>query len=225
MSDTRRKLLLENPELHPSRIVSSNGFRTALEQTIEDWLLERGLKFDAQHPVGQKLVDFWLPEERMILEADGAFWHQDQEVDIARDRELLAHVGDDVKIVHLHFFDPRFSPELVENPLPGVFYVACNPGPSTFWDPEMYEATEILEVNRRRYEGNQSLLYDLTVDGVHSFVASGIVISNSYQEFGTIYVAAVAYLRRAGEAVGRSYYRDASGRFASPSNATMITGG
>jgi len=40
-------------------------------------------------------------------------------------------------------------------------------------------------------------LYDLSVEGMHSFVAAGLLISNSYVEFGTYKQKAKPYMRPA----------------------------
>ena len=205
MSEAARARLLADPSLHPSRLVSSNGYRTSVEQTVEDWLLDRDVKFVRQHPVGRYVVDFWLPDALTVVEADGAYWHQDQSKDIARDRRLLDVLPDGSTISHLHFFDPRWSPDLDPAPLPGVTYVATNPGPSTWVDIETFDPAEVLEARQWTWEKGAGqrppMLYDLGVDGVHSFVAHGLVVSNSYQEFGTSRQEGTPHLRPAVDAL------------------------
>jgi hypothetical protein len=174
-----------------NHILAQRGHRTGLEREVEAWLADRGVDFLVGHVIGRKAVDFYIPSEHRIVEADGAFWHRNQDRDIRRDRELLDAMPD-VRITHLHFHDPRFSPILDPAPLPSVEYIVCNPGPDSFIETEEFEARRIVSLRRWRYEPSskpkasaQAQLYDLVVWGVHSFVASGIVISNSYVELGT----------------------------------------
>lgn len=188
MAKSARERLANNPESHPNRLVSAKGFKTQCEKAVEEWLIARGVAYRSQHPIGVAFVDFYLPDSDTIIEADGAYWHQDQQRDIERDRRLLQHAPN-VRIVHTHFVDARFTPERLDRePLPSVSYVPCNPGPSSFVDPDVFVGTPVLSVKHWRYEQTTRTpvkLYDVTVEGVPSFVASGVVIHNSFQEFGT----------------------------------------
>jgi very-short-patch-repair endonuclease len=192
-----RARLERDPESHPNRVLSKRGHRTEYERAVEEWLVGRGISFEMEKRVGVQFADFYLPAENLIIEADGAFWHQDQARDIARDRRILAKMPG-VTIIHLHFFQERFSPKLEKNPLPGVYYVSCNPGPDTFVDPIQFEARPIAALRHWRYgetkthrnDARRTKLYDLTVENVHSFFANGILVSNSYQEYGTRKMAA-----------------------------------
>ncbi|MGB9826378.1 MAG: HK97-gp10 family putative phage morphogenesis protein, partial [Desulfofundulus sp.] len=131
MSAAVRKRLIEHPELHPSRIVAQRGRATEAERAIAEWLNKRGLRYEKQFAIGGHYVDFFLPDQQVIIEADGAYWHQDQVKDIERDQATLSLMPE-VKIIHIHFYDERFSPSLDPQPLPNVFYVVCNPGPESF---------------------------------------------------------------------------------------------
>lgn len=159
------------------------GGGTECERAIERWLIRRGVPYEREVVIGSLAVDFFLPESNTIIEADGAYWHQDQGADIDRDRKLLLTGPVDVRIIHVHFYDQKHSPEcLDEHPLPGVFYVSCNPGPESYADPEIFEPTPVISVTPWHYNGFTAPLYDLSVEGVHSFVAGGLVISNSVHE-------------------------------------------
>lgn len=182
-----RERYSRHPELHPNRLLAKRGKRTAHELEVETWLRERRLSFETQRPVGPHFVDFFVGSENTIFEADGAYWHRDQSRDIQRDTEILVELPG-VKIVHLHFYDPRFSPELDASPLPNVHYVAVNPSPKSYAEPSIFDAKEIVSLRHWRYEPSGSRvasLYDLSVEGIHSFIANGIVVSNSYMESGT----------------------------------------
>lgn len=196
MSDAAKRKLAERPDLHPSRLVASGGFVTECERSLYAWLENRGLAFDRQYPVGRYIVDAYCADTRTIYEADGAYWHRDQSADVARDVELQALMPG-VRIVHVHFYDKRYSPEIDPFPLAGVEYVSCNPGPKTYCDLSAFDMRSVSSVRRWNYldsctdpkDARKAKLYDLTVDGEHSFVASSVVISNSFIEFGTEHIA------------------------------------
>lgn len=178
---------------------------TSIERDVMGWLDGRGVAYRHNWPVGDLFVDFWLPEHGEVVEADGAYWHRDQTRDIARDRRIRETLPG-ARILHLHFFDPRWTPILNPEPLPGVRYEIVNPTAEHFVDPDTFEAVPV-EVEhwtwRRpadKASGNVTMLYDLTVEGVHSFLAQGLLISNSYVELGTSRMAGRHFLERALEA-------------------------
>lgn len=175
-----------------NRRLAGSGFVTSCEAQVEQWLIERGVPYEREFPVGDRVVDFYLPTEREIIEADGAYWHQDQSADVERDREILRALPG-VEVTHIHFHDPRFSPALDPEPVPGARYVTTNPGPASFISPDEFVTTPVLGLSERRYGdvkpkskgGLHARLYDLTIAGCHSFLANGVVISNSHVEHGT----------------------------------------
>jgi very-short-patch-repair endonuclease len=175
-----------------NRACAERGRMSAPERAVAEWLSGRGVSFERQVQFGEHVVDFFLPGAMTVIEADGAYWHQDQARDVERDRAILA-AAPGVQITHLHFFEKRFSPRLDAEPIPGTRYVACNPGPKSFTDPEQFEARPILSLRQWRYGDRKpqkqgawsARLYDLTVEGVHSFFANGILVSNSHVEWGT----------------------------------------
>lgn len=193
-SKVTKQRLIDRPETHVNNVLAKLGHKTSCDREVYEWLVDRGRDVETQVPFGRLLVDFYVRSEHTIYEADGAYWHRNQQRDIRRDKEIISACSG-VQIVHLHFYDKRFSPKLDANPIPGVHYVACNPGPKSFVDPRTFETKRILSIKKWKYgpetrrEGfTNAKLYDLVVEGMHSFVASGIVISNSYSlwlEFGT----------------------------------------
>lgn len=81
-----------NPDKHPNAIVGrktkGHGF-TYIENIIAELLNKIGLKFEFNHRIGSKWVDFALLNYSKIIECDGEFWHQDQEKERKRDAYLL----------------------------------------------------------------------------------------------------------------------------------------
>lgn len=176
-----------------NRQLSALGHETRPEYEVAAWLDERGVNYERQVPIGDYIVDFFDAERREIIEADGGYWHRDQKKDIERDRELL-RLCPGVEITHIHFYDkarPPFEP-IDPEPLAGVRYVVCNPGPKSYVDPERFRVVPATILRTWRY-GDEAAkskgtwhasLYDLAVNGVHSFLANGVVVSNSYVELG-----------------------------------------
>lgn len=175
-----------HPETHPNHILRRTR-RTEYEQKLIQWFEDQSIDHEIQYRVGRYYVDVFVPQSNTFYEADGAFWHQDQEIDIERDKAILEQIPD-ARIVHIHFYDKRHSPHLNPNPLPNVYYCAVNPGMKSYVDLALFETREVLSVKHWKYEQSgdkPALLYDLSVEDVHSFFANGILVSNSYMELGT----------------------------------------
>jgi very-short-patch-repair endonuclease len=47
-----------------------------------------GLKFRCQHPVGQFILDFYCPAQKLVIEVDGIIHEQRKEYDLARTAQL-----------------------------------------------------------------------------------------------------------------------------------------
>lgn len=193
MSESAIRKFEINPDLHPSILVSKKGYRTQPEQDVEDWLICRNLDFEKQFRIGRYIVDFLVPSENTIYEADGSFWHRNQKKDIERDSRILKQ-RPGTQIIHIHFFNERFSPELISNPISSVHYLSCNPGPETYASPTFFEHRPIIDIKRfdvKDIWSDQLQLkyYDLQVDGIHSFICNGLVVSNTVIEFGSDLIA------------------------------------
>ena len=61
---------------------------TPQEQAIATILDEFGLRYDAQHYFGKYTADFWIPEIKMVVEADGFYGHHKPR-DVKRDMDLM----------------------------------------------------------------------------------------------------------------------------------------
>lgn len=185
-SENRKRLYAEKPELHPNR---RQKRPTSHEMSVGIWLIMRDLAYERIYVDGI-WPDFYVESEHRIYEADGAYWHRDQQRDIERDKKLLAAMPG-VEIVHMHFYDARHSPDLDPNPLPGVWYVVVNPTADSYVEPTAFQGVRPLRIVHYEWKyhgkprGRRPKLYDLTVEGEHSFLASGILVSNSYIHEGT----------------------------------------
>ena len=78
---------------------------TPQEKAIEKILDEFGLRYDTQYFFVQYIVDFWVPEMNMVIEADGIYGHLKKR-DVKRDMELMA-----IPAIHniLHVKDTSYT--------------------------------------------------------------------------------------------------------------------
>ena len=198
VSATRR--MKEHPEQHPNRILAKRGHKTRPEREIEAFLNRVGWEYSPQFNVGRHFVDFAVPAKRLLIEADGAYWHQDQAVDVARDKELKEELPG-WGILHIHFTEARFSKDIDPNPIKGVRYIQCNDSMGSYVD-DRFQQKSIKAIRRWRFDnkgfvgGNKPIiLYDVGVEDVHSLVVNGMIVSNSHLEFGTRRMAARPHVR------------------------------
>jgi len=205
MSEKARFRFENYPESHPNRIMAKKGFCSSTEKKVKKWLDERNIFYLPQYKIGKRFVDFYIPDENMIIESNGDCWHQKQVDDIERDKELLKCFPGG-KILHIHFCEREVIPRLNPNPLPGVYYVSCNPDTGSFANPEIFKNVEILEIKKWKYERGKNRgekdaklrkVFDICVDTIHSYYANGILVSNSALEFGTVKMKPRPFMRPA----------------------------
>ena len=178
------------PEKHPNRVIARRGKNTDIANKVATFLAELGIPYEANARVGRRHVDFMCPTLKRVVEVDGAYWHRAQAKDVKRDRELLAALGAGWHIVHFHFYDARFSPELEPEPIPErSFYVSVNPGPATYVEPTTFERSEVVSVEHYTWTGYRTgarlLLIDFEVEGISSYTAAGLMVHNSFIHEGT----------------------------------------
>ena len=65
---------------------------TPQENLIADVLSEFGLRYDQQVPVNQYMLDFFVPEIGLVIEADGVYGHL-RKRDMRRDSEIMRVFG------------------------------------------------------------------------------------------------------------------------------------
>ena len=202
--------LKERPKSHVNCIVSKKGFQTEPERKTLEWLKSRNIDKEIirQYYIAGHYVDFYIPSLNKIYEADGSYWHKDQEKDIKRDKDILKEIPN-VEIHHLHFYDERHSPkDINQNPLPNVYYSVCNPDVNSYVNLSTFKPFNIKKITNWEYKvepkGKQkgirtAYLYDLSIEGVHSYYANGVLVSNSHLEFGTVKMGPRPFLRPAFE--------------------------
>jgi len=178
-----------HPEKHLNSILSQKGYQTKIEKEVEAFIKASGYRYETQFKVGKFFVDFALIDKKVFVEADGGYWHLNQQKDIERDKAILS-LYPDWQIIHLHFADKR-SPHLIENPLPAVKYRVCNSSIKSIVNEQVFKAVKVLSRKNWTYSnkgfvgGNKPMfLYDIGVKDIHSFVANGLLVANSSLEMG-----------------------------------------
>ena len=66
-------------------VAALNGEGSSLEVAIRDELDQRGIRYEHQKRVGPFYVDFYLPDQDLIIECDGEYWHSRPD-QVKRDR-------------------------------------------------------------------------------------------------------------------------------------------
>ena len=64
--------------------------KTSLEYALARLLTKAGFEFEEQKKFGRCVVDAYDPENGLVWEADGTYWHQDKNHEIKRDNYLLS---------------------------------------------------------------------------------------------------------------------------------------
>lgn len=71
-SEETRKILSERKIHNPAKVFKD----TKIELKIENELIKRGINYQKQVPLCKiAIVDFYLPEHRIVIQADGCYWH------------------------------------------------------------------------------------------------------------------------------------------------------
>lgn len=78
---------------------------TKLEKQLYSMLIETGYSFIPQKCFGTRIVDAYLPDLNMVFEADGSYWHKDEEKKMIRDNYLISKGV--CSIIHLDEHDLR----------------------------------------------------------------------------------------------------------------------
>ena len=75
----------------PWRAACYRANPSSLERTVGALLEALGIEFVPQYPIGRYVVDFLVPDKKLVIECDGSFWHSRPgvpEKDAARDAYL-----------------------------------------------------------------------------------------------------------------------------------------
>jgi very-short-patch-repair endonuclease len=206
LSALKTEYYKNNPKQHLNYKLSKSGYKTAPEKEIEKYLIDNNIRYKYNYNICKYWVDFYCPDLKLIFEADGGYWHKDQQKDLLRDKELLKYLPKGFRIIHLHFIIKEHAINLETNPLPNVYYLQTNPSMSSYVNLERFKFIKILNIKKWKVTNKNALVYDLSVEGMHSFVANGILISNCWVEYGRNAGSARPYANKGGKDYSKSKF-------------------
>jgi len=140
--------------------------QTGIERKMQVVLDNIGISYIPEYNIGRHIVDFAIPEFALAIEADGKYWHQDDEKDAKRQQKIEA-LGWDVI---------RFGEDEINNNIASVAdklqRVLCNhAGKYEFMDLQI---TDIMSQTVK----TPRMLYNLSVEEDESYIAGGFVVHN-----------------------------------------------
>ncbi|MFA4974460.1 MAG: DUF559 domain-containing protein [bacterium] len=91
MTESYRRFMREHPEKHPNSIMAQRGFMSGIERRMKKLLEQARIPFVQQQPILGYFADFAIPDLRIAIECDGAYWHDASSPrEIRRQREIEA---------------------------------------------------------------------------------------------------------------------------------------
>lgn len=105
---------------HAGRKAVCHSSPTRLEKTMHQHFRKAGVKFQSQKSFRPYFVDIFIPSLNMVVECDGAYWHNTQKARVSdrkRDRYLISHYG--VRVVRVPEKAIRENPKLVVSTILG----------------------------------------------------------------------------------------------------------
>jgi len=75
MSNARKKLLIENPDVLKNSLIYFKGKKTNIEKIIENILIKNNIKYKYDFKILRYCVDFVINNSNLIIECDGEYWH------------------------------------------------------------------------------------------------------------------------------------------------------
>jgi len=65
-------------------VKSSKNKNTSLELKVDEILNKLGIKYESQKviPEGRTVADFYIPEQRLVIYADGWYWHKSKQAEL-----------------------------------------------------------------------------------------------------------------------------------------------
>jgi len=165
---TYLKTLRSNPDIHPNRIMAQRGFMSSLEKKVKDVLDTMGLNYECQYPISKYFVDFALVSDKIAIEADGDYWHQDKKRDRKRQKDIEKNGW-----VVIRFSESDIKKEAIPMGMMSEINRVVNnhSGNYKFMDVKV-DVVERWKVRKAR------TLYNLNVDEDESYIAAGFVVHN-----------------------------------------------
>lgn len=133
-AEARKKIGIKHKELwakislegrqdrtHAGRKAVCHSSPTKLEKTMHQHLRKAGVRFQSQKSFRPYFVDIFIPSLNMVVECDGAYWHNTQKARVSdhkRDRYLISRYG--VRVVRVPEKSIRGNPKLAVSTILGA---------------------------------------------------------------------------------------------------------
>lgn len=169
-SEKMKRLYAEHPEKHPNAILARKsrnrkGGKTWIEYRMKAALRRAGIDAAYNYRVGNRWIDLALVDEKIAVECDGDYWHQDVHKERERD-DFLRSQGWAV----LHFTGSEIRKD-VDACAAEVRRVLKNHAGE-------YRFGEFEVVHVYHYVWKGTALYNLSVEDDESYVVKGVVVHN-----------------------------------------------
>ena len=166
ISKRMKEYCKQHPEKHPNFIMAQKGHMTKIEKSIGEVLKSLNLDAVFNFPVDGCFIDWAIPDLKIGIECDGAYWHQDKERDLIRDRRIesfgwiLLHLKESEIENDIESCRQKIS-RLVNNHLGNYEFVSLQ-----------------IKSVKTRLLGRGRMLYNFAVEEDESYIAMGLVSHN-----------------------------------------------
>ncbi|TET41493.1 MAG: DUF559 domain-containing protein [Dehalococcoidia bacterium] len=166
ISKRMKEYCKEHPEKHPNFILAQKGHRTKIEKSIGEVLEDLSLNAVFNYPVDGCFIDWAIPDLKIGIECDGAYWHQDKEKDLIRDRRIesfgwtLLHLKESEIENDIELCREKIN-RLVNNHLGNYEFVPLQ-----------------IKSVKARLLGRGRMLYNFAVEEDESYIAKGLASHN-----------------------------------------------
>lgn len=101
MTASRKGLFKEAEIKVKKKVKEGMAFGSKCEAIIALELEREGTAYISQKKIGKNVVDFMLPNDKIIIEVDGSLYHTDEDRDFLRDREVMRDIGEEWEIIRI----------------------------------------------------------------------------------------------------------------------------
>lgn len=101
-----------------NKILDNTYFDSKYEVIMAIIFEKNKIVYELHKHIGQRIVDFALPDLKIIVEVDGVLYHQNESEEFLREREIMRECGEDWEIIRIPEGDiPMFVVNDIENAL------------------------------------------------------------------------------------------------------------
>ena len=101
-----------------NNILDNTYFDSKFEVIMAIIFEKNNIPYELHKHIGKRIVDFALPDLKIIVEVDGVLYHQNESEEFLREREIMRDCGEDWEIIRIPESDiPMFVVDDIENAL------------------------------------------------------------------------------------------------------------